>query len=101
MINPKGVLVISSITPYNNGNLDINNEIFLNTKPVDPNNIYYREFMENTEAVRLRAEQNLASRMHFVDNDLIVALAKQYGFSVVESEIVSTKVVSGFILRKE
>lgn len=94
-----GTFVVSAITPYSNGNKDLTNEIFDNTAPVDQS-IYFREFVNSNEAQNIREAQNLSSRMHFVDESLVSQLCKEFGLELLESDISSTRVVAGYIIRK-
>ncbi len=99
-LNPEGVLAISSITLFDRSKSNDYNEFFMNSSVVDQGNFLYRKFYDNTEASRIRQKQNLPQYLHFIDNQFIGSMSSKYGLEVVESDVPSTRVVNGYVLKK-
>lgn len=99
-LDKNGLFVVSANTIYNLPNTDEFNEIFLNSTELDSENSLYRKFNNTVEAESLREKQNLPQCVHFVDNQFVCSLAQAHGFEVIESDLQSTRVVRGYVLRR-
>jgi SAM-dependent methyltransferase len=99
-LNPGGLLAISAITPFDRSKATDCNEFYLNSSAVDPARILYRKFYDSSEANRIREEQNLSPFLHFIDGPFVSSTAERCGFEVLERDVRSTRVVSGYVLKK-
>ena len=97
-----GVLAVSSITPMSAAKKEQEyNEIFQVTLPVQGGEpALHRKFNGSERAIAIQSQQNLASEMHFVDDQFIALMAKCHGFTVRGANLPSTEVVRGYILQK-
>ena len=99
-LRPKGVFVVSAMTPYNLPGEDDLNEIYRNTDPVSAENRLYRCFRGDAEAASVQRQQNLGRCVHLVDSRLIRELARVAGFDVIVDGWQSTRIVAGYIMRR-
>jgi SAM-dependent methyltransferase len=96
-----GTFAFSGVTPCNTQKKNSLNEIYLNTTACDPSNMLYRQFNDTSEAAEIREKQNLSPYIHLINEEFIHSLADKYNFTVVATDIPSTKIVAGFILQKK
>lgn len=99
-IDKKGILAVSAMTQDNFSRPDELNEFFLNSFPLLNSNPLYRKFNDTSEAIELRQTQNLPEKIHFISELFITELANKYGYDLKESNIQSTRVVKGYVLKK-
>jgi 2-polyprenyl-3-methyl-5-hydroxy-6-metoxy-1,4-benzoquinol methylase len=99
-LNPAGLLIISAITPYILFDLNSRNEIYNNSECVSNNFTLYRQFHDSVAAQKIMLDQNLSRQIHMIDEQYIDYLAQRYDFQVVEKNLVSTRIVGGYILEK-
>jgi|WetSurMetagenome_2_1015567.scaffolds.fasta_scaffold400852_1 SAM-dependent methyltransferase len=99
-LNPGGLLAISAITLFDRSKSKDYNEFFLNSSAADPDNFLYRKFHDHAEANHIREEQNLSPCLHFIDRPFVESMAERYGFDLVEWDVPSTRVVSGYVLKR-
>lgn len=99
-LEQNGIFAFSGVTPYNVNDKENFNEIFLNSSAFDKSNPLYRKFNDSSEANAIRDKQNLAEFIHLIDEQFIDYLVHKYNFSIIASEIASTKIVVGYVLKK-
>ena len=99
-LDKDGIFAVSAMSAYNNKNFKEFNEFYLNSSAVYLNNELYRKFNSTLKADNIKKEQNLPMYLHFIDTDFISSKAEQYGFKVLERDILSTRVVNGYVLKK-
>jgi 2-polyprenyl-3-methyl-5-hydroxy-6-metoxy-1,4-benzoquinol methylase len=99
-LDQNGIFAFSGITPYNFSNNQEFNEIYLNSTPIEAKNILFRKFESTPEANNIIKQQNLPSYIHLVDSQYIYSQARRYGFEVIESDLQSTRIVGGYVLKK-
>jgi hypothetical protein len=98
-IAPGGKIVISALTQYDEDNKKFN-EVYVNSRPVSPENKYYREFTDSDAANRIQQEQNLSKRIHLVSCEYLEKLLEPTMLKIAYYDIPSTKIVKGYILEK-
>ncbi len=99
-LGPNGTVAFSGVTPYNVNEKETFNEIFVNSTAVVPDNLLYRRFNDSPEAAAIRTSQNLAEFIHVIDEKFIQSLAYKYNFTMVAAGISSTKIVAGYVLKR-
>lgn len=96
----EGVVAFSGVAPYNVNDKETLNELFINSAAVDPGNPFYRRFSDSPEAAAIRKNQNLAEYLHLIDEEFVQALAHKHNFTVVAADVSSTKIVAGYVVKK-
>lgn len=98
-LRTNGVFAVSGITPFDSVS-DTYNELFKNSTPEDGDRSY-RRFNNSAIAKKIMSDQNLQSIIHFSDSKLIKQLGEKEGLQMLEKDIISTRIVNGFILQKK
>jgi hypothetical protein len=93
-------VAFSGVAPYNVNEKGTLNQLFLNSAAVDPGNPLYRRFTDSPEAGAIRQSQNLAEYIHLIDEEFIQALAHKHDFTVVAAAVPSTRIVAGYVVKK-
>lgn len=96
-LKPGGILAVSALAVEEN---QTENIIFKLTIPVQKENPMYRSWCGDYEAEKIRAQQNLGEFVHFLGRDYLTALADRTGLYLLKSDIYSTNVVRGYVLKK-
>lgn len=99
-LDKDGIFALSAMTAYNRKNYSELNEFFLNSSAVCADNKLYRKFNNTLEADDIRKKQNLPKYFHLIDSHFIGSKAAQCGFKVLERDILSTRIVNGYVLKK-
>ncbi len=96
VLAPGGVFAVSGMTPGEGG---ADNEFHALTEAIGADPLY-RRFRDTEAARRLRAEQNQPERVFFVTAERIRELAAAGGMEVVETDLPSTRIMRGHVLRR-
>jgi hypothetical protein len=96
---PGGLLAVSGMTPFDDGDRSRPNEVFAHSAPVTPSNPLFRSFVDTPAAKSVQTAQNLQAQVHLIDDGFIAAAAERWGFRVLVSGFRSTRIVEGFVLQ--
>jgi hypothetical protein len=108
-IAQNGLLAVSGLSAYDSSTEGQHNEFYDNSEPVSEENPLYRRFSDDPASRDLRESQNLPVLVHFIDAQFISSQAQAIGFQVIPNSRnegnpqshPSTRVVEGFVLRKQ
>jgi hypothetical protein len=97
-IKKTGTLVISGFSRFEEDDSTYN-EIYCNSEPVS-GNYYYRKFLNNISALKIRQEQNLSLYFQIFSEEYLNEIIKKHNFKMIVGGLPSTRIVRGYIFTK-
>lgn len=94
-----GILAVSAFSANNTDDNSIN-DIYLNSEPVK-NSHLYRKFLDNSIALEIRKSQNLGKYFHVFTGEYLKDMGEKVKLKIVKSELISTRIVKGYVFIKE